>query len=487
MSNPLDTTILAAYEPDATSIQKVAEIPYDFVRKRLSIIIERADGLSMITKGAFEPLLSLCTHGRDGHALTAEDEAHFHELFQSWSAQGFRVLGLAEKKVSRKDHYDKTDERGLVFTGFVTFADQIKGGIEKTMQELRQLGVGIKIITGDNAAVSRQVAHEIGMANPCIMTGDEMDLLHRDALAEHAGKVDVFAQVDPNQKERIILALKNRGHVVGYMGDGMNDIAAMHAADTSISVEDAVDVAKASADFVLLEKDLAILRQGIIEGRRSFANTMKYILMTTSANLGNMFSMAVASLTLPFLPLLAGQILLNNFLSDIPALGLATDKVDQEVTHSPLRWDLSSILRFMLVFGLLSSVFDILTFAVLRLVFHADAQEFRTAWFVESLMTELIVALVLRTRRHFHRSRPSNFLLFSTIAVALIAFILPILPFAGELGFRPLPGRLVLVIVSITLLYALVTELTKSLFYRPLHNSSGAARLNRTLLQKGQN
>jgi Mg2+-importing ATPase len=457
MSNPLDDSILHAWEPQGSEA-KLGEIPYDFVRKRLSVIISAADGPRMITKGAFEPMLACCIQ-------SPEEAPRWQKLFLNWSAQGFRVLGVAEKKVLPKDRYDKDEESDLTFLGFLTFADHIKSGIESTMQDLRRLGVQIKIITGDNAAVSRQVAHSIGISQPRIMTADELDLLHGEALTKSAGSVDVFAQVDPNQKERIVLALKKRGHAVGYMGDGINDIAAMHAADTSISVEDAVDAAKASADFVLMEKDLGILRQGILEGRRSFANTMKYIQMTTSANLGNMFSMALASLTLPFLPLLAGQILLNNFLSDIPALGLAADAVDSEVTLKPLHWDLQRILRFMLVFGLLSSLFDIVTFGLLRFVFHTDVTEFRTAWFVESLMTELIVALVLRTQRRFYRSRPSSFLLFSTASVALVAFFIPSSPLASGLGFSPLPGRLLLLILIITVAYAWVTEIAKSLFY----------------------
>lgn len=466
MSNPLDDNILQALQPDNIGLKKLGEVPYDFVRKRLSVIVETSEGVTMITKGAFEPLLSLCTEIHEGQPMTADDEERLKKLFLTWSAKGFRVIGVAEKRIPPKARYSKDDERGLMFRGFITFSDQIKMGIEHTMLNLRRLGVGIKIITGDNAAVSRQVAHDIGIAEPRIMTGDELALLHREALAEHAEAVDVFAQVDPNQKELIILALKHRGHVVGYMGDGINDIAAMHAADTSISVEDAVDATKALADFVLLEKDLGLINQGILEGRRSFANTMKYILMTTSANLGNMFSMAIASLTLPFLPLLAGQILLNNFLSDIPALGLAADKVDEEVMRKPLRWDLHYILRFMLVFGLLSSIFDILTFALLRLVFHTDAEEFRTAWFVESLMTELIVALVLRTQRRFYQSRPSSFFLVSTVAVALLAFMIPYLPFAHDLGFFPLSSRLLLVIVIVTVIYILVTEVSKFLFFK---------------------
>jgi Mg2+-importing ATPase len=486
MSNPLDDAILKAWLPEDALIKKKGEVPYDFVRKRLSVIVEDRGGFRMITKGAFEPLLAQCTQLPHGIPLDNEVEKRLKALFLSWSEQGFRVLGVAEKSMDVRDNYSRDDERGLTFLGFITFADQIKAGIEDTMHKMRRLGIDIKIITGDNAAISRQVARLLGIREPRIMSGDELDLLHSDALATHAPFVDVFAQVDPNQKERIILALKHRGDVVGYMGDGINDLAAIHAADASISVEDAVDAAKAAADFVLLEKDLGLLTRGVLEGRRSFANTMKYILMTTSANLGNMFSMAIASLALPFLPLLAGQILLNNFLSDIPAMGLAEDTVDQEVTERPLRWDLRGILKFMLLFGLLSSIFDILTFTLLRLVFHTDTAEFRTAWFVESLMTELIVALLLRTRRRFYLSRPSVFLLGSTLIIAVLAFLIPYIPWSSKLGFTPLPARLLFAIVGITCLYALVTEMTKLLFFKPVHDSTRAAGHTEPLQQNFQ-
>ena len=277
---------------------------------------------------------------------------------------------------------------------------------------------------------------------------------------------DLFVEVDPNQKERIILALKRTGHVVGFMGDGVNDAPAMHAADASLSVDHAADVAREAADFVLLEKHLDVIRAGIEEGRRTFANTLKYVLTTTSANLGNMISMAVASLWLPFLPLLAGQILLNNFLSDIPALGLANDRVDAELIAKPRRWQMRFIMRFMVEFGLLSSVFDFLTFAVLLWLSAAGAELFRTGWFIESLLSELLVALIVRTRGRFYRSRPGTVLLWSTVAVAAAAVLIPWLPLAGWLGFIPLPPHLLLSIIGIVLLYTAAAELAKSRFYR---------------------
>jgi Mg2+-importing ATPase len=289
----------------------------------------------------------------------------------------------------------------------------------------------------------------------------------RDEALWHAAELtDLFVEVDPNQKERIILSLKKMGHVVGFLGDGVNDAPAMHAADTGISVEGAADVAREAADFVLLEQHLDVIRGGITEGRKTFANTMKYIFTTTSANLGNMVSMAVASLFLPFLPLLAGQILLNNFLSDVPAIGVAGDSVDPEMIARPRRWDIRHLRTFMVEFGILSSVFDMFTFFVLLMIFHATPEMFRTGWFVESLLTELVIALVVRTRRPFYRSRPGSVLLWSTIVLIVVTMAIPYLPLAIVLGFVPLSAALLTSLAAITILYVIATETMKRWFYR---------------------
>jgi Mg2+-importing ATPase len=306
----------------------------------------------------------------------------------------------------------------------------------------------------------------VGMRADRLLTGRDLDNLNDEALWRVAETTDLFAEVDPNQKERIILSLKKMGHVVAFLGDGVNDAPAMHAADTSLSVEHAVDVARAAADFVLLERSLDVIRRGIEEGRRTFANTLKYILITTSANLGNMVSMAAASLYLPFLPLTAGQILLNNFLSDVPAVGLADDSVDPELVDRPRRWDIGFVGRYMLEFGMLSSVFDFLTFGVLLGVFRANVETFRTSWFVESLLTELVIALVVRTRRPFFRSRPGTVLLASTGVLTGLTFAIPYLPFATVFGFVPLPVTLLATIASIAALYVVATEFLKKWFYR---------------------
>jgi Mg2+-importing ATPase len=322
------------------------------------------------------------------------------------------------------------------------------------------------MITGDNHKVARHTAKAIGLPVDATLTGADLDAMSDEALLHAAQQATVFAEVDPNQKERIILALRKTGHVVGYMGDGINDAPALHSADVGISVDTAVDVAKDAADFMLLRKDLAILRAGIDEGRMIFANTLKYVLTTISANFGNMFSMAVASVLLPFLPLLASQILLNNFLSDIPAATIASDTVDDEWVAKPRRWDMTFIRDYMVLFGLVSSVFDFLTFGALLWLFQATPTEFRTGWFIESLLTELMVALVVRTRGPFWRSRPGHLLLASTAAVTALALALPYLPFVSVLGFVPLPASMVLAMIVLTLAYVAAAEAAKRFFYR---------------------
>jgi Mg2+-importing ATPase len=466
LANPLDEAILKESPATLTSV-KLAEIPYDFVRKRMSVIIEdTSNRAEMITKGSFATVISTCSTLEDGTKISQELTKKITATYEAWASQGIRVLALATKSLPRVDSYSREDETDLVFAGFLTFLDRPKAGVTEALQSLNNLGVDVKIITGDSKSVAEHVASIVGLENIKILTGNDLDELHEEALWRSAVDTNIFAEVDPNQKERIILSLKKMGAVVGFLGDGVNDAPAMHAADTSLSVDGAVDVARDVADFVLLERNLDVIRQGIEEGRKTFANTLKYILITMSANLGNMISMAVASVFLPFLPLLAGQVLLNNFLSDIPAIGLASDHVDPELVAKPGRWDMKFIRRFMLEFGFVSSIFDFLTFGVLLWIFNAGPEEFRTTWFVESLLTELAVALVIRTRRPFFGSKPGSLLVKLTFLVAASAFVLPYLPFAGVLGFVPLPPNLIGVIVVIVISYVAVTEWVKSKFYK---------------------
>jgi Mg2+-importing ATPase len=466
LENPLDDAIIAARKPDLSRVRKRGELPFDFVRKRVSVVLEDADGARLVTKGAFHPVLAVCGTMPDGAPLDAARRAELERRHDEWSERGIRVIAVATKRLPAKPAYGRDDEHDLAFAGFLTFLDRPKEGVSQAIADLARLGVAVKLISGDTKLVTRHIAGRVGLPTNRLLTGAELDELHDEALWREAERTDLFVEVDPNQKERIILALKKTGHVVGFLGDGINDAPAMHAADTSLSVEHAVDVAREAADFVLLERDLDVIRRGIEEGRKTFANTLKYILTTESANLGNMVSMAAASLFLPFLPLTAGQILLNNFLSDIPAVGLADDGVDPELVDRPRRWDMGFISRFMVEFGLLSSAFDFLTFGLLLFVFRAGEGAFRTGWFVESLLTELVIALVVRTRRPFYRSRPGRLLLVSTCVLAAVTLALPYLPLVGVMGFEPIPASVLAVLATITGLYVGAAELGKRWFYR---------------------
>ncbi len=478
LANPLDEAVLAAASKagvDFGDAHKVDEIPYDFVRKCLSVVAADATGArTLITKGALDNVLALCTSaGADAGALDDAMRKRIEAHYEEWSAQGYRVLGVAWRKVeARSSSYTRADESGLCFAGFLLFLDPPKADVRQTVIDLAARGVQLKIITGDNQKVARHVAEAVNLPAVNVMTGRQLNDMGDGALMHEAARTTVFAEVDPNQKERIILALQKTGHVVGYMGDGINDALALHTADVGISVDTAVDVAKDAADFVLLRKDLDILRRGIDEGRMTFANTLKYILTTISANFGNMFSMAAASIFLPFLPLLASQILLNNFMSDIPATAIAGDRVDAEWVAKPRRWDTVFIRDYMVLFGLTSSVFDFLTFGALLWLFQAAPEEFRTGWFLESLMTELVIALVVRTRRPFYRSRPGTLLLVTTLAVIAVALLLPYLPFSSIFGFVPLPAPLLLSMVGLTVAYVFAVEFAKKRFYARAGNEN---------------
>jgi len=479
MNNPLDEAIGIYAEQAGLKIgmeQKVDEIPYDFVRKCLSVVTSNdKNERTLITKGALANILKLCTQvqvGDASHSLDGKDLDGIEKRFSDWSEKGFRVLGVATKKLEgRAASYSSADERDLTFIGFLLFFDPPKGDVQKAIVDLAVRGVQIKIITGDNEKVARHVAEAVHLPITGLLTGSVLNDMSDDALWHAAEQTTIFAEVDPNQKERIILALRKTNHVVGYMGDGINDAPALHAADVGISMATAVDVAKDAADFVLLKQDLDILREGIDVGRVTFANTLKYILTTTSANFGNMFSMAAASLFLPFLPLLASQILLNNFLSDIPGTTIASDNVDAEWVLKPRRWNTTFIRDYMVLFGLVSAIFDFLTFGVLLFLFRASPEEFRTGWFIESLLTELVIALVVRTRGLFFRSRPGKLLLVSTLIVLGITLVLPYVPFNFLFGFIPLPAPLMLTIIGLTALYVLLAEIAKKYFYSRLENA----------------
>ncbi len=467
-TNPIDAAILASRRFDLSRYTKLDEVPYDFDRKRISVLVT-GDGMRrLVSKGAVPELLARCTQVEMSPGeITELDPLRqtVQERYEALSTQGFRVLGVAVRDVAGT-RISAEDERELTFVGFLALGDPLKPGIAQTMQELRAMGVSLKVVTGDNRFVARAVATEVGLGQAEILIGTELAEIGDDALLRRVDAVTVFAEIEPNQKERIIMALKQSGHVVGYMGDGINDAPPLHTADVSISVEGAVDVAKEAADIVLLEKDLAVLGRGIREGRVTFANTLKYMFMATSANFGNMFSMAGASLFLPFLPLLPTQILLVNLLTDLPEMAIATDTVDPELVDRPRRWDIAFIRNFMVTFGVISSVFDFLTFGVLLIVLHAGMREFRTGWFLESVISASFVVLIVRSRRPFYRSRPARALVAATVLVAVVTLLLPWNRLGVTFGFTPVPGFYLGAMAAIIALYVLAAESAKRLFYR---------------------
>lgn len=476
-ANPIDRAIQEHQEFGTSGVEKLDEIPYDFSRKRLSVRVSEKGQKLLITKGALAQVLDCCTQVELSDGKSAHLGDHRSEIdsrFAEMSAKGLRVLGLAVRTVDAP-HITKADEQGMTFLGFLVFADPPKADTAEMISQLRDLGVALKIITGDNHAVAATVSRQIGIASADVVTGAELHGLSDDEFVQRVCRADVFAEVEPNQKEQIILALKKSGEVVGYLGDGINDASALHAADVGISVDSAVDVAREAAQIVLLEQELGVLVRGVRAGRRTFSNTLKYVFYVIAANFGYMFSLSVASLFLPFEPLLAAQILLVNLLADFPAMALATDSVDPEQIERPRRWDVKFIVRFMMSFGFASSMFDFMTFAAMFYIFRGLRTEgnevqfqqlFHTGWFVESTLTGLMILAVVRTQRPFFLSRPGKLFILAAVIMALTAIWLPYSPFAARLEFARPPAILILIVISITLLYGVGMEVVKRLFYR---------------------
>jgi Mg2+-importing ATPase len=468
-TNPIDEAIRTQRQFDLSGYRKADEIPYDFLRKRLSVLVAHDDTHLMVTKGALQNVLAVCSAAeteRERIVDIAVVRDRIQQRFEEFSSKGFRTLGVAYKNMGSESLINKDHEGGMTFLGFLVLFDPPKPNIIETIASLKDLGVALKIITGDNHLVAANVSQQMGLSNTKILTGPELRQLSDGALLKRVVDVDVFAEIEPNQKERIILALKKAGNVVGYMGDGINDASALHAADVGISVESAVDVAKEAADIVLLEKDLGVLVQGVREGRTTFANTLKYVFMATSANFGNMFSMAGVSLFLPFLPLLPKQILLTNLLTDFPEMTIATDRVDSEMVDYPRRWDIKTIRKFMITFGLVSSVFDYLTFGALVTILHATQDQFRTGWFLESVISASLIVLVIRSRKPFFKSRPAKYLLMATLLTVIVTAVLPFTPLGGIFGFSRLPISFFVLIGIIIIAYIITAEMAKTVFYR---------------------
>ncbi len=468
-TNPIDKALIEAKRYDLTGWKKLDEVPYDFTRKRLSVLVSGGGTNFMVTKGALAQMIDICSGAEDlpeGTISIGKAVEKIRALGDDLNDQGFRTIGVAFRDMGTMSVISKDDEKDMTFLGTIALYDPPKQGIAEVLTRLRALGVSPKIVTGDSGRVARAIYRRMGLPEPVIITGREFAGMSGGAFLSRIPRADIFAEVEPSQKEQVILSLKKAGNVVGYMGDGINDAPALHAADVGISVDTAADVAKETAEIVLLEKDLGVLVQGVAEGRRTFANTLKYVFMATSANFGNMFSMAGASLFLPFLPLLPKQILLTNLLTDLPEMTIATDTVDDVMIERPHRWDIKFIRTFMLVFGGLSSVFDYCTFGVLLFLLHANAALFRSGWFIESVASASLIVLVIRTRRAFFRSRASTKLLLATLSVVAAAVIIPMSPMAHLIGFIPVPASFLFWLFLIVITYVILAEAMKRIFYR---------------------
>jgi P-type Mg2+ transporter len=472
LKSPLDDAILEHQEIGVTGWQKIDEVPFDFERRRVSVLLENGSTRLLVVKGAPEDILRLSvSYEAEGEAdLRPLDEAArgtVNAQFEELSKEGFRVLGIASRKVGADHpHAVVSDESELVFAGFAAFLDPPKESAKEALANLAADRVQVKIITGDNELVAQHVFAQLGLPVSGVLTGAEFQQLDDQALSARVEQVNLFCRVTPAQKNRVILALKRRGHVVGYLGDGINDAPSLHSADVSISVDSAVDVAKAAADMILMERDLKVLHAGVIEGRRTFGNIMKYIMMGTSSNFGNMFSMAGASLFLPFLPMLPVQILLNNLLYDISELPIPLDRVDDDYLSRPRHWDMNYIRNFMLVIGPVSSVFDFLTFYIMLAVFHAGEALFHTGWFIESMATQVLVIFIIRTRKNPFKSRPNPWLIACSLTVVAVAVLLPFTPAGVYLGFVAPPAFFFLVLTTMLLAYLLAVEGMKRWFFR---------------------
>jgi len=475
-ASPIDAAIKNYCTLDLGGYNKVDEVPYDFIRKRLSVLVAK-DGINIImTKGALQNVMDICSRAELNGNIIGMGEARplIMKQYNELSAKGFRTLGVSYKDVGQQSRIAKDDEYDMTFLGIIVLYDPPKPGIMDAIKDMSRLGVTLKIITGDNALVAAYINRQIcsadeisgGICNDRVIKGTELDHMSDDALMAAVNEVNVFAEVEPNQKERIIIAMKRAGNVVGYMGDGINDGPALHAADVGISVDSAADVAKEAAEIVLMEKDLDVLARGIEEGRKTFANTLKYVFMATSANFGNMFSMAGASLFLPFLPLLPTQILLTNLMTDIPEMTIATDTVDLELVDRPRRWDIGFIKKFMVTFGLVSSIFDFMTFGVLLFLLHASERQFQTGWFMESVVSAAMIVLVIRTRKPFFRSHPGKPLVLATLLIVAVVIVMPYTPIAPFFKFEPLPPVFIVTLAIIVGLYIATVEVIKWIFYR---------------------
>ncbi len=488
LKSPLDDAILAHEKVDIGGYEKIDEIPFDFKRKRVSVVVEYNGQRYFITKGAPEEILSVCYYyelEENAFDLTSEIRKKITEKYRELSNKGFRCLAVSYKKVKQeKQVYHVNDESDMVFFGFVVFIDPPKESAKRSIRLLKKIGVELKIVTGDNELVTKSVCERIGIEVKGVVLGTEIANMQDSALARVAEQANVFARVNPAQKDQIISALKRNGHVVGFLGDGINDAPSMKTADIGISVNNAVDVAKESADIILLRKSLTVLHEGVLEGRKTFGNTMKYVMMGTSSSFGNMFSVAGASLFLPFLPMLPIQILLNNLLYEFSQSTIPTDAVDKEYLEKTKTWDISFVKKFMIVFGPVSSVFDFLTFFIMLFVFHASGPLFQTAWFIESLCTQTLVIFIIRTRKvPFYKSKPGNLLVLSSLGVVGLAIVIPFTELGSIFQFVHPPAIFFPLLAGLIGAYLMLAEVVKQLFYRRINSEQDRHLTNHVVEQ----
>ena len=472
-SNPIDEAILSSNKDDFSSYKKLFEIPYSFENKILSVIVKTGSDFSnknfMITKGAFESIVNICdSYEKSDNSIgnISEIKSQIFDLFDEFSSKGYRVLGLSYKILSDDSDFQNEKAIGMIFKGFLLFIDPLKEDIKDVISQMNNIGVSLKMITGDNEEIAKNIGSQIGLNPEKILLGQDLSSYSISQLNKKVLDIDIFAEISPNQKEKIIRAYKEAGEVVGYMGDGINDAPAIKEADVGISVDTAADTAKDAASIVLLQNSLKVLLSGIKEGRRTFINTLKYIFVATSANFGNMFSMAGASIFLKFLPLLPKQILLTNLFTDFPSLQIASDSVDEDWLKNPVKWDMKFIKRFMVVFGIISSLFDYLTFFVLLSIFKSDERLFQTGWMLESVISAMVVMLIVRTARPVTKSKPSKKLIFAIICVSLCLIAIIYSPINSYLGLIALPIKAILSMFGISFIYALVAEILKKKFYK---------------------
>lgn len=486
LKNPLDDAILGHKDVNIEGFQKIDEVPFDFIRRRVSVVVEKDRQRFFITKGAPEDIIKVSSyHEIEGVItdITDENRKKIEQKYFDLSSEGLRVLGVAYKKVKEeKAVYSVNDETDMVFLGFIAFLDPPKQTAKESIRLLSNEGIELKILTGDNELVARKVCEQLGFEVKGVVLGSEILQMHDDALARVVEEANVFARVTPVQKDRIMNVLKSNGHVVGFMGDGINDAPSLKTADVGVSVNNAVDVAKEAADIILLENDLTVLAEGVIEGRKTFGNTMKYVMMGISSNFGNMFSVAGAALFLPFLPMLSIQILLNNLLYTLSQTTIATDNVDEEYIERPKRWDISFIRNFMSLEGPLSSIFDYATFFTMALVFSIpitataagiplassmQQHQFQTAWFIESLITQTLVVFIIRTRQSpFWKSKPGKYLTLSSLSIVAVAVIIPYSPLGKVFHFVPPPPLFYAFLALFIGVYLFLAEVVKRWFYK---------------------